>query len=567
TWSVTPANAGTTDATGNFTSNSSFVGNATITYTDNSTGQACSGAIVVTVSEPISAGQDATAVVCNNTNNGNVTTIDLNTLVTVGGGSFSPIGTAPALSGTTFNGNGLTAGVYEYTYTINGNVACPAASITISITVDACSFCPSVTVPLDATMSLCDGKDPGLSEWEGQIQFSGNSATFAGFAWFSDAAMSIPVQESDYDYTGDGCNTQATTLYVGILCTLTPNEPIAAGSLDLLLLPPYDTTLLVSTSAPCTVPTLTSTCDNYIITADDVPTEVLPGDEGVAFWTITYNEPTGTANCFAEPLEIAYSCPLNCPTATFTATPLAVCVGDSFTLTYTGTASAAATYQWTVGTQVLTGVGPHTVTPTSPGILIVNLAVTDNGCTESSNAVVTVSEVSISLSTNSTMIEYGNSAILTAEAVSTPISAISYEWSPSGLDCNDVACSAVTVTPISNTSYSVTATSASGCSASAQIAITVHREAILVVPNAFSPNGDNTNDIWQPLIMDAGEIYITVYNRWGEKVFETANAQEGWDGFFRDIKQELGVYVYYIEYTEVDSTERKFVKGNLTLLR
>ncbi|MEZ4888840.1 MAG: gliding motility-associated C-terminal domain-containing protein [Chitinophagales bacterium] len=89
----------------------------------------------------------------------------------------------------------------------------------------------------------------------------------------------------------------------------------------------------------------------------------------------------------------------------------------------------------------------------------------------------------------------------------------------------------------------------------------------IVVPTAFSPNEDGVNDfmkVWHT--PDIQIIEFTIYNRFGKSVFTTNNSTEYWDGNYKFQKQDIGVYVYYLE--AIDSKENAiFKKGNFTLIR
>lgn len=86
------------------------------------------------------------------------------------------------------------------------------------------------------------------------------------------------------------------------------------------------------------------------------------------------------------------------------------------------------------------------------------------------------------------------------------------------------------------------------------------------VPNAFSPNGDGNNDFLFVRGKNIVELNFAIYSRWGEKVFETINISEGWDGTFRGEKMESAVFAYYLTLTYADGkTEVK--KGNISLIR
>jgi gliding motility-associated-like protein len=75
--------------------------------------------------------------------------------------------------------------------------------------------------------------------------------------------------------------------------------------------------------------------------------------------------------------------------------------------------------------------------------------------------------------------------------------------------------------------------------------------ADVFIPNAFTPNGDGVNDIFQAYFaFDPTQFNMIVYNRSGEAVFESNNVQEGWNGRLKGgISAPEGVYVYFISYT------------------
>ncbi len=86
------------------------------------------------------------------------------------------------------------------------------------------------------------------------------------------------------------------------------------------------------------------------------------------------------------------------------------------------------------------------------------------------------------------------------------------------------------------------------------------------VPNAFSPNGDGVND--EVRVEGRGIVGLTfrIYNRWGEKVFESNDKNIGWNGIYKGVLQEMEVYTYYVEATLINGQVVP-LKGNITLLR
>ena len=86
------------------------------------------------------------------------------------------------------------------------------------------------------------------------------------------------------------------------------------------------------------------------------------------------------------------------------------------------------------------------------------------------------------------------------------------------------------------------------------------------VPNIFSPNGDNVNDILFVRGKGILKLSFVLYDRWGEKVFETSDLNIGWDGNFRGKVIDSSVFIYYLN-AELDNGEKVNLKGNVTLVR
>ena len=115
--------------------------------------------------------------------------------------------------------------------------------------------------------------------------------------------------------------------------------------------------------------------------------------------------------------------------------------------------------------------------------------------------------------------------------------------------------------------YTVTATR-NDCSTTGDIE--VNKDCYTDVPNAFTPNGDGYNDYFYPrqlLSKGVSGFTMTVFNRWGQKVFETSNTNgRGWDGKFNDKDQPTGVYIYQIKAILKNGQIEEY-SGNVTLMR
>ena len=139
-----------------------------------------------------------------------------------------------------------------------------------------------------------------------------------------------------------------------------------------------------------------------------------------------------------------------------------------------------------------------------------------------------------------------------------------YLWNPSTwLDCND--CLNPTSTPEETITYTITAEN-DGCFASDEVTIIVLYDLVVFVPNIFSPNGDSDNDVLYVRGKGIVNMKFVVYDRWGEKVFESTDLQEGWDGTFRGEKVNPAVFVYYVDVVFKDGSMVS-KKGDVTLIR
>ena len=91
----------------------------------------------------------------------------------------------------------------------------------------------------------------------------------------------------------------------------------------------------------------------------------------------------------------------------------------------------------------------------------------------------------------------------------------------------------------------------------------------LWVPNSFSPNGDGLNDVFQPKAQKVSDYQLTIYNRWGEQVFQSGKVSKGWNGWYRGEKAPTGTYAYVITYRAViEGVKRvKTKSGTIRLIR
>lgn len=152
----------------------------------------------------------------------------------------------------------------------------------------------------------------------------------------------------------------------------------------------------------------------------------------------------------------------------------------------------------------------------------------------------------------------GSTIVIPAEASGENISV---EWSPA-LFINDVTLIRPTVTPVVETTYTLTALSEFGCSRQDDVLIKV--VAGIFVPTAFTPNGDTKNDRWEiPFLDPVLEGTVTVFNRYGQVVYHCVNEIVSWDGKLKGMEQASGTYIYMITF----KSSRFIMKGTITLIR
>lgn len=139
-------------------------------------------------------------------------------------------------------------------------------------------------------------------------------------------------------------------------------------------------------------------------------------------------------------------------------------------------------------------------------------------------------------------------------------------WSP-GYGLSDSTKSYPTASPDSTITYTIRSTK-NGCETMDEVTVRVIEAPKIVVPSAFSPNGDGENDIFYAIGigMEDKLLEFKIFNRWGEVVFKTDDILVGWDGNYSGKPQEIGTYVYYIKAKTINN-EEKTLQGSVTLIK
>jgi gliding motility-associated-like protein len=185
-----------------------------------------------------------------------------------------------------------------------------------------------------------------------------------------------------------------------------------------------------------------------------------------------------------------------------------------------------------------------------------------NNCYNSQQFTITVVPSPVINITSDLIIYEGNSVTLSASGGG------AYVWSPNeNISCTN--CDSIIVSPTKSTTYCVEVTGANSCSNSKCVNVTVDINCgELFVPNAFSPNEDGINDVLHVKINPkcVSGFTILIFDRWGEKIFESDDLNFSWDGTFRGKALNTSVFVYHIKL-KLHNKELLTKKGNITLIK
>ena len=240
------------------------------------------------------------------------------------------------------------------------------------------------------------------------------------------------------------------------------------------------------------------------------------------------------------------------------------CEGAPTTITPSST--SADLYVWDFAGDASatgSGSGPYEVTWTSANTYAVTLTTTADGCQGQTQHQVTVNpnpKVGITQVTSSLCV--GKDVPLDAYGAST------YQWSPAtNLSNPDLADPIATLQ--SGIQYTVTGTDVNGCSASASLTLDISADCLAYdIPEGFTPNGDGKNDEFYVITEDVPKAFnLVIFNRYGEKVFESASVGNRWNGTLGgNAAAPTGTYVYVLRaVTSAGAVIKK--EGTVVLIR
>jgi len=260
------------------------------------------------------------------------------------------------------------------------------------------------------------------------------------------------------------------------------------------------------------------------------------------------------------------------PSVSINADKAAACAGIPITFTASA-ANAGATpfYQWLLnGTAAGTNSPAYTNAALTNGDSI-NCIVSDiQNCidADTSNSIIPVIwPLPVVGPDRSVTIQLGQSTTLNMQVTG---DIAHYLWMPAASLSNNTIANPV-ATPFKTTIYSLEVVSADGCGASGSVIVKVASK--IMIPGAFTPNGDGHNDVFYVLGGEPGDKIkdLSIFNRWGQRIFDVrdvvpGDVSFGWNGNYNGVKQPTGTYIYIVTMALGDGTAKVY-KGSVVIIR
>jgi gliding motility-associated-like protein len=481
----------------------------------------------------------------------------LPTVTAITSGTITCTNTTVTLTGTStgnnmvWNGGSLVNAANPATANAAGTYTCtatdPATGCTNTTTVTVTTNTTPPTVTATGNSLTCINTSATLTGTS-----AGNNMVWNGGSLSNAANPATVSATGTYTVTAtnpaNGCTSTATVI-------VTSNTT------------PPTVTAIASGNVSCTTPNVTltgtSTGSTMIWNGGSLINAPNPATVNAA-GTYTITAVDNTNGCTST-TTVTITSNTTPPTLSILPADTLTCAVGSTTLTANSTTSGV-TYSWT-GPGIVSGATSANCVINAGGTYTCVVTNPVNGCTMS-QMITVVANITppVAAASGSATINYGNSTPLSATG------GTSYQWSPSaglsGLNCPN--CQNPLASPTVTTTYCVAVSDSIGCTDSACVTVIV--DIIcgeFTFPNAFSPNADGQNDVFRALINPGciSDYHLVIYDRWGEKVFETTNYSDAWDGTYKGELLDNAIFVYMASATLSTTGEKVLKKGNVSLIK
>lgn len=402
------------------------------------------------------------------------------------------------------------------------------------------------------------------------VTFDNFSTDSDSYLWdFGNGDTTSIIFEPTITYTVPG--VYPVFLYVtDSICLLTDTAALTITVTDPLSIS-TSADISLCTPAPISVTAFTGGSATSFIWSDNINfTNQLNPDTNDSTLTIT---PTETTTYYVQASNPGCSI-VDSVTVEFIGSSLSLSGNDSLCLGQSTILSASSTnpnvifnYSWTPDTLISGGANQATVTaiPTITTWYYVS-AISSTGCVANDSILVNVGNIpdgAVVATSSAYDVPVGSTVTLTAMP-----NGYSYSW----FNPNDVSqpLSQVTTATVEELTVFLVSVTDGICTKSDTVGIKTYaftcENPYVFVPNAFSPNGDNENDVLYVRGAVIAKMLFRIYDRWGELVFESRDPHFGWDGQFRGKQMDPDVYDYYLEVDCIGGLN-SIIKGNITLLK
>ena len=532
-WSTTPA-------TLTQTVSGLSPGNYTATVTD---ANGCSSASTITITQPaaltISSAGFPTS--CYGSSNGQ--------------GIVIPAGGSPTYTyqwmpsgGTGASATGLVAGIYTATTTdANGCTA----SATITITQPG----PVVTSAIGST-TICSGQNTVIT-----ASATGGSGSYT-YNWTgvgTGASQTVsPSANTTYNVIATdalGCIGNIANVTVNVTSLTAANLTVSSGAIICVGNSSVISSNVFGSTGPVTISWSSG------LGSGNGPFTVSPTSSTT--YVVTVTDACGNSVYGYVPVTVN-------PLPVINISPQSVVSCSQATLNFVdySTTNTGAQYMWSFGDGSISNQTNPVHDYTSSGTYTVTVVVTSPaGCVNTANT------------TNTVVVNPGTFAQFSANAIDGTIISPSYIFNDASVNAATHywtfgdGTNSSTISPqhtyAAEGIYTVTlyTTTTAGCRDSVSTPVEIKPVFTIYIPNAFTPDGDGTNDYFSAKGADINEFDMMVFDRWGELIFQTNDMQKGWDGkanHGNDIA-ETGVYVYKIAVRDFENRYHNY-SGHITLL-
>jgi gliding motility-associated-like protein len=445
-----------------------------------------------------------------------------------GGGSYS---WSPANVLDNPNSANPTATVFATTtFTVIVADSCGSDTLQLTLNVNA----PTITLPNDTT--ICIGESVNINAIAtGNISWSPGN-----FLNTTSGPSVISIPQNSITYTATAVSSNGCMAQDSISITVFNNPPLPQ-LID-------SVTLCYGTSMPLTAAGGNSYFwypSNNLIGANNATVQISPLQDQYYFVNVTNSCGTKTDSVWVSILTAQI----------WAGNDTIVCPGRPANLW----ASGALYYEWSPSANGSSANGAQVsvLPPFNTTYLVIG---TDaQGCQDSAYVQVNLFQPAFVSAGPDIFAIQGDVIQLTAD----PSGPGAFLWTPPDeVSCS--TCQSTEVTPNQNAIYTVYFTDQNGCSAQSQV--NIFFDPFFYVPNTFTPDGDMFNQYFRIIGGNYLEVEVSIYNRWGELIYEFTDLKDYWDGTYNYRPCQDGTYTWKITYTDYQN-RKEVLTGHVNLLR